>query len=261
MKENYIQIPQENYMYKLYWKIKVETIYIGNYINEIDKEFIVEINNRYITVTKELFNEIKNQYMLDTSNNNICKEVIISYNKINVYCNKKKYLELTDNYQKLNNLTFFLDKVRENITFSPQDLFLEKDNYIYFFVRVDNYFSGYQYAIGTILLEKYFTVFDDDAKMLYILRPKEMPITIPKENKTLKIVLICVFCFIICAIIFVIVGLLYGKKLFSKRKKKANELVDDNFDYTPGSINNDQNNNERCIVDSDSDKNGGNNGA
>ena len=259
LKENYIQIPQENYIYKLYWKIKVKAIYIGNYANEVDKEFYLNINNRYIAVSKELFNDIKNQYMIDTSDNGICKEVLINYNYFTVYCNKKKYLELTNNYQKLNNLTFFLDKVRENITFTPQDLFLEKDNYMHFFVRIDNYFAGNQYAIGTILLEKYFTVFDDDAKMLYILRPRETPFTTPKDNTTLKIVLICVFSFILCAIVFVVLGLLYGKKLFGSRKVKANELVDDNFDYTPGSINNEQNNNDRLIAESD--ENGGNNGA
>ena len=126
---------------------------------------------------------------------------------------------------------------------------LEKDNYMHFFVRIDNYFSGNQYAIGTILLEKYFTVFDDDAKMLYILRPRESPFTTPKDNTTLKIVLICVFSFILCAIVFVVLGKLYGKKLFGSRKVKANELVDDNFDYTPGSI------------IAESDENGGNNGA
>ena len=47
--------------------------------------------------------------------------------------------------------------------------------------------------------------------------------------------------------------------MFGSRKVKANELVDDNFDYTPGSINNEQNNNDRLFAESD--ENGGNNGA
>ena len=76
--------------------------------------------------------------------------------------NKKKYLELTDNYKKLDNLVLFLNNVHENITFTPKDLFLEKDDYMYFFVRVDisppigeDEYENVEFSIGTILLEKY----------------------------------------------------------------------------------------------------------
>ena len=59
--------------------------------------------------------------------------------------------------------------------------------------------------------------------------------------------------FILCAIIFVVIGKFWGKKLFGSRKKKANEL-DDNFDYTPNI--NDKNNNGGLL--DDSEDNGGN---
>ena len=36
----------------------------------------------------------------------------------------------------------------------------------------------------------------------------------------------------------IFIGKLYGKKIFSLRKKKANELIDDDYDYTPNIKNN-----------------------
>ena len=121
--------------------------------------------------------------MLD---NDACKKVNNFY-KLNsrntkvystIYCNKNKYLSLTDNYKKLNNFTLRVDTIKVNITFTPQELFLEKDNNLYFFIRVDRLYTydeeeeNYEdkFSIGTIFLEKFVTVFDGDAKCLYILK-------------------------------------------------------------------------------------------
>ena len=271
-KDNYIQIKQTVAISKIYWKIKILNIYIGNSMNEINKDFFIDINCRYISVDEKLFDEIKSQYMLD---NNVCKKVN-NYYKLNsrntklyttIYCDKNKYLSLTDNYKKLNNLTLSVDDIKINITFTPQELFLEKDNNLYFFIRVDRLYTydeeeeSYddKFSIGTIFLEKFVTVFDDDAKCLYILRPKDMPITPPKDYTTLKIVLICVFSFILCAIIFIILGKVYGKKLFA-RKKKANEL-EDTFDYTPENIKNENNTNKGLLLDNEENVQNNENGA
>ena len=271
-KDNYIQIKQIVAISKIYWKIKILNIYIGNYINETNKEFFIDINSRYISVNEKLFDEIKSQYMLD---NDACRKVNNFY-KLNsrntkvystIYCDKNKYLSLTDNYKKLNNLTLRVDTIKVNITFTPQELFLEKDNNLYFFIRVDRLYTydeeeeNYEdkFSIGTIFLEKFVTVFDGDAKCLYILKQKDMPIIPPKDYTTLKIVLICVFSFILCAIIFVILGKVYGKKLFA-RKKKANEL-EDTFDYTPKNIKNENYTKKGLLDDNDENAQNNENGA
>ena len=110
-----------------------------------------------------------------------------------------------------------------------------------------------------MFLEKYITVFDDEAKQLYILKRKVEPKEPEKDNTALKIVLIVFLSFVFCGIIFVVIGKFYGKTLFATRKKKANELDDDNFDYTPQSINNGKNNND-ALMDDNSEENGGING-
>ena len=270
----------------IFWKVGIGNIYIGNYTKELTNQlFDIDFDSRYISVNEDLFNEIKNEYMLN--NKEICKEVqtIFSISRTReyertayktIYCDKEKYLALTDNYKKLKSLKLEFSHLLDYIAFTPQELFLEKDNNLYFYIRDHETFyqyysdidadSGriyYYHSIGTILFEKYLTVFDNDAKMLYILRHKndisndgEIIKEQEKENTTLKIVLICVLGFIFCAIIFVIIGKFYGKKLFITRKKKANELVDDNFDYTPES-----NNDNKGLLGVNEEENGGNNGA
>ena len=260
--ENYIGIEQSKLTDKIFWRFTSEKIYIGNYMNTTKKLFDLEIHNRYISVGKDLFDNIKKQYLLDIAiQKSICTELSTVSFYLSIYCNKKEFLSYTDNYKKLDDfiITISLNDNRENITFSPKDLFLEKDNNIYFFIRecrINQEFD--HYSIGSILLEKYITVFDDEAKYLYILRKKVEPEKPEKDYTTLKIVLIAVLSFVLCAIIFVVIGKLYGKKLFGTRRKKANELDDDNFDYTPESINNEKNNNEGLL--DDSEENGGNNG-
>ena len=261
-KENYIALKQSAFGEKIFWKFQADTIYIGNYINKISKAFDIVIYNRYISVTKDLFSDIKRQYLIDTNKeNNLCFEEETDknkqtgiYNYLTIYCNKKKYLSLTDNYKKLKDFTIYLSEVKQNISFTPKELFIEKGDYVYFFIREDR--KKDSYSIGSILLEKYVTVFDDDAKILYILKQKSYSnIKEEKDNTTFKIVLIAILIFIFCAIVFFIIGKLYGKKIFRFRKKKANELDDDDFDYTPKNINEGKNNNEGLL--DDNEENGG----
>ena len=255
--DNYIKLEHNAFGLTIFWKLDVLKLHIGNYVNELKKQFPIDINSKYITVTEELFEDIKTQYLINKGKDICFEEKASKYYKT-IYCNKKKYLELTDNYKKLDNLVLFLNNVHENITFTPKDLFLEKDDYMYFFVRVDisppigeDEYENVEFSIGTILLEKYFTVFDDKEKTLYILKQKSNTSAeeSEKDNTTLKIVLISVLSFVLCAVIFIVVGKLYGKQIFGLRRKKANELDDDNYDYTPGSINNQKKDDDSLLKD------------
>lgn len=259
--ENYITIYFE-YVFtdRIYWRLTPEKIYIGNYVAENVKPFDVIFHNRYISVNQDCFKEIKKQYLLDKAiANGYCREVTNDYYYVSIFCDKSKYLSLSDNYNKLNDfiISLYLKDEKENITFTPKDLFMEKGDKIYFFIREDRK-SDY-FTVGSLFLEKYITVFDDEAKQLYILKRKVEPKEPEKDNTALKIVLIVFLSFVFCGIIFVVIGKFYGKKLFATRKKKANELDDDYFDYTPQSINNGKNNND-ALMDDNSEENGGING-
>ena len=90
--------------------------------------------------------------------------------------------------------------------------------------------------IGRTFIRKYLIVFDPDEKRIGFYQEK-----LKINNKTnndlnsnmkyfsnyLKIIIII----ILIAIIFSILGIFYGKKLFGIRKKFANELIDDYYQY------------------------------
>ena len=289
IEENYIQFGKQYTPSgtSMFWKIDVGKIYIGNYTKEFaNKLFDIDFDSRYISVDDDFFYEIKNEYMLN--NKEICKEVQTIFSIIRtreyekttyktIYCDKEKYLALTDNFKKLKNFKIEFSHLLDNIVFTPQELFVEKDNNLYFYIRehetLYQYYSDvdddtgrmdYYFFIGTILFEKYLTVFDNDAKMLYILKHKNdisndrenIKVEV-KENTTLKIVIICLLVFVLCAIIFVIIGKAYGKRLFFQKKPRANELHDDNFDYIPE----DNNDSKKGLLGINDVENGSNNGS
>ena len=63
--------------------------------------------------------------------------------------------------------------------------------------------------------------------------------TATNSNKNNKIIFYIII--IVIALIFTGVGLFLGKKLFYPRKKRANELLDDNYEYEYNSGINEQN--------------------
>ena len=245
-KNNYIKI-QVNSLFSLriYWKIKIDKIIVGNhYVKEINNYFEVDIHIRYISVPKNYFDDIKALYLLDKGKDNlICFEEITDWFFHTIYCDKSEYIKLTKGYDNLPelNLNFISNGEIHNISFSSKDLFLEIENYIYFFIGYNSRMTmDEKYVFGSLLLEKYITVFNNEEKTLNILKKKEEnnKMEIVDNNSSTKIILIVMLVFILSAVIFILVGKLFGKKLFVSRKKKANELIDDDYDYTPNINNN-----------------------
>ena len=245
-KNNFIKI-QVNTLFSLriYWKIKIDKIIIGNdYIKEINNYFEIDIHIRYISVPKNYFDDIKKLYFLDKGKDNlICFEEITDWFFHSIYCDKNEFIKLTEGYDNLPelNLNFISNGEIHNISFSSKDLLLEVGNYIYFFIGYNSRMTmDDKFVLGSLLLEKYITVFNNEEKTLNILKKKEENIEVENvdNNFNTKIALIVILVFILSAVIFIFVGKLYGKKIFSSRKKKANELIDDDYDYTPNIKNN-----------------------
>ena len=250
---------EDNYMFEnvyapysdqLYWKFYFTKLFFGDYIIKYDSSstknyFRINFNSRYITVPKEYFETILSKYLLSNETNKdiICYKENSGFYFVNIYCNKKKYLELTDNYKKLPAFNIFSASNEANITFSAKDLFIEKDDKIYFFIAFDGHKED-EWNIGSILSEKYITVFNNDQKKLNILKKKDNSDDTTNINYSIVIIIILIVIF--TALIFTFLGLFFGKKLFNLRKKKANELNDDDFDYTPQK-GNDKNNIDQII--------------
>lgn len=249
--DNYKSYQVQAFSEVIYWKLYFEKIYFGDYVIQTDTHFYfnIDINNRYITIPKEYFNQIRGKYYLsddnytspDSEKKFICFEDD-SQSFHSIYCHKKEYLELTDNYKKLPDLNLFGINIGFNITFKAKELFVEKDDKVYFLIGYSTK-SNFDWQMGNVFLEKYITIFDNDAKLVSILKRDDKTSNESNDSNIGKIILIIILIFILSGLIFGFLGIFLGKRYFQSRKKKANELNDDDYDYSPNSINVDENKN------------------
>ena len=159
-----------------------------------------------------------------------------------IICNKKLFLEETNNLNAIPSLTFQINQYNLNLTFTPNDLIRFEGDDVYFMIARHSYKES-QSILGSIFLKKYPVIFDDDSKLIKI-----MKITYDNEDnneynngKGGKVILIIFLSIILSGIIFGFIGLICGKKIYQVRKKKANELAD-NYEYSENKVKEDMNN-------------------
>ena len=229
IEKNYESIYTSNFLTsRIFWKIKSDKLIFGDNLlgnsiySDIDTEipFILLKKDYYQAIIDSLFNHYLEQ--------KICCKFTPEYQLSSISCNKKSFLEKTNNLKNLPSLTFQINQINLNLTFTPNDLFRIEGDDIYFMVAHHTN-KERQNILGLLFLKKYPVIFDDDSKLMKIMR-----ITYDNEdNKGTKgkFILIVFLNIILSGIIFGFIGLKYGKKIYQIRKKKANEL-DDNYDYT-----------------------------
>ena len=232
--------------------IKFEKVY---YYNDSKSENIIELTNSESKEAELEFDLgmikcpfvywlfIKNHFFQEYINLNICEEIKGYYTFV---CDKKKLNnKLEQFYKSYPNIYFF--SVNLNYTFSlgSKDLFLEKDDKIYYQIFSKNEEIN-NWRLGQIFLKKYFFTFDNEKKMIgfYIKNLKNEKYGKTEDKETKKesskinyniLILIIVVVLLIIEIGFAIYCI-NRKCLGNNRRKRANELTDDNFDYL--SINN-----------------------
>ena len=104
--------------------------------------------------------------------------------------------------------------------------------------------NNYWY-LGLPFIQKYQFVFNHDSKTIgFYVDLEEDPINESDgfEFKYLRLVIE-----ILSAIILAIVVFFVAKKIYEQRKKRANELTDDNFDYMPKNDEEEQSGNNAAI--------------
>ena len=216
-------------------------------INPTSMEGLFNFDKGMIQSPEEYFILIKNNFFNKYSN--ICKEIYFSniYNYRTFVCEKNKLNE--DEFYK-NFPTLYFKHVELNYIFelTAKDLFKEENNKIYFMIfssDVENW------HFGEIFMKKYFFSFNQNKKSIsfYFNNIKNEE----KNDKTdegntdtisnLGIIFLCVgiVLIIINGIIFGIC--IYKNKCRINRRKRANELNDDNYDYLT-----DDNSNKNKII-------------
>ena len=222
--------------------------------SEINKQVSLKFTSEFIKGTLQYRNIIDSVFFNELIQANICR---VDYLEKNL--NEKTYIYTCVNdditKEKIKSFpTLYFEMKNYNLVFlfNYKELFKVHNNTIYFLI----YFDGGTYTnweIGEIFLRKYITSFNYYAKTISFYRtqvdeinektdiryPNEEPVVKPTriENSDGKssimiVIMIIGIVAVIVAVITTVALAVICKKL---KKKKAFELKDDDFDYTPNS--------------------------
>ena len=224
------------------WMIKISKLECGENNYSINyNEVNGEINNDYSLIIggDRYYIYIKDNFFYEYQKQNIC-----SFNIINYYDNYKYYVIECNKEQfgineikKFPILSFKMRNYDSKFIFEGKDLFVET-KYKYFFNIIFSHSWQENWILGKPFLKKYPTMIDLDNKIIKIYNNnkderKEKNEKKIENNKKLSkkyiFFLILIIIVLICS--FSILFYLLGKNLNKSRKKKANELYDDDYDY------------------------------
>ena len=256
---NYIRIynfaNEETFDYPLYkenleYSIKFDSIYFYNNSNISSENLIKNVgssnmdgsfslSNGMIQSSYEYYYNIKKNFFNKYIISNICEEIIFSRLYRTFVCDKNKL-----NYENFlkNFPTLYLKNIDLNYIFelTSKDLFIEEDNKLFFMIFI-NKLNSQKWSFGEIFLKKYYFTFNQDKKLIgfYIKSNSDENHENNNYNKDIKeksyngiIILIVGIGLLIIEAIVVIIWI-WKKKCGIIRKKRANELIDDDYDYLP----------------------------
>ena len=218
------------------WGILFNEIYFENKINnekssyQSNIQIIFDLESNFILGTKYFFENIEKTLFKKYIEQNICfiNEEVRDDGKYIIICNKNfsKYIS------SFPDLYFFHKELNYTFVLKNEELFMTKGNHIYFLIIHKIYYVDY-WSLGTIFLKKYPFLFDYDKKTIgfiniynnkSISNLKEKT----KEENSSKLKTFWSFVKNMSIIFGIIIGILIGKKIWDRnRKKRANELIDD----------------------------------
>jgi hypothetical protein len=199
-----------------------------DFIYKKDMKLVLDMNLNGIILDMRYF-QIFNVTFFDIYfKNKICN---IKHNEYltYIYCDKDK-VDIT----KFKNFYFYQKDLNFTFNLNYNDLFIVKNNILFFNVFFDQNGFSHLLNIGKIFFMKYLLVFSYDQKMIgfYMKNEDEHGLIIEEKKQIspviLKICIIALMIIIISALIVIIIKCLKKK---SGRKTRKNE-IDDNYDYT-----------------------------
>ena len=233
--------------YSYGWSISIDEIFL-NYNNLInintDRTSItinraVNFDNEFdfiIAQTTDFF-AVYNYFFKEYLEKNIC---ILNFDSSNknysyIFCDSSFKKEMN----KLPNINFMIRDINYTFILTYEDLFIEFDQKIYFMLVNDYYHSDY-WTFGNLFLKKFPLIFDYDKKTITFINIYN-PIINEKNSKFDIKSLLFYIGGGLCIIVGIVFGVIIGKVIWDKnRKKRANELLDD-YDYNSNEGNNEKN--------------------
>ena len=264
--KNYSQCNTENYArYFRPWAIKMKDIFFYNstkdkiLVNLNDNRFALAHNYGLIIGSNNYKELIYEHYFKNLIDQNICELEISDktiYNDKNYYidtdgsfsmfiCNKNQFSNEIMNFPNL-----YFSHINFNYTFelTYKDLFMSIDNYYYFMIvfpnnQTDLVHTQEEWYMGLPFLRKYQFIFNFDKHNIVFYRTKNFednegipPYQEDEGNNDKSKVWIYIIQ-ILAVVVLVIIGVFIGMQLKKQRKKRANELKDDDYDYVEESMN------------------------
>ena len=202
------------------WKIKFDKITYNDILIESDKNVVLEIEFGLIIGSEKLRNELHKNFFEKKINNKECSmnEFSDLENLTHLYykCNKKT------NLKEFKDIKFFNKDLNMNFTFTKKELFEEINNNLYFQIVFDiNQVYGWKF--GKTFFNQYQIYFDQEKKIIGVLKSFKL-------GKSEKFAWALVIILIIALIILSYFS--YRIFILLPRRKRANELKDDFYDYS-----------------------------
>ena len=174
---------------------------------------------------------IENNFFNDLISKNICNKTnLTAYGTVMFFylytCKEENLKEI----QKFPELKFYLKSSNTSFIFNFDDLFIKIGRRFHFLVIFEKYHRSF-WEIGFPFYKKYDIVFDEDSKIISYYNTNKQIEKEETKNETFKIVLIIILTIILICLIL-LVGFYFGKLKYMQRKKRANELNDDEYDYS-----------------------------
>ena len=225
-----------NYDYKNYWsliftevKLKFpesnEEIFLNNNI-----QGVINHNYRAIVGSQQYNEKIEEKFFNQYLYRGICNKKLLK-DKFYYYVCDSSLLSM----EQIKNSfpALYMKQIDFNYIFelNASDLFITRGDKIFFLVVFNKNNPTNSFLLGSIFLKKYFFYFDNNNNQISFLQENGLK-SVKEEVVILRwynspgtvIVLIILFCIIGFA------GFYFGRKIYMKRKLRANEL-DDQFEY------------------------------
>ena len=234
--------------YDLYWEISMKEVFYNDVHLGQDKFITFEINPLFelIVGTNDFKEHIVKDYFQEYINKGICSiEDYHNYNFKIISCQDNKFT--INEIKKFPNIYLSNLGLHYNFELKGEELFLKLNNKYYFEIIFPiNNLEPERWVLGRVFMRKYSILFSPFNRLIgfYINKKiknekekkeeKEEKKLIDKinnkNNNNNKNIFYYIF-IVLVAIIFTIMGILIGKKIFAMRKKRANELSDDFYQY------------------------------
>ena len=234
--------------FDIFWAISMKEVYYDKAHSDRNKFITFEINPLFelIIGTNEYKVNIIKDYFKDYINKGKCSiGNYINYNFQIISCESKNF-NIND-IKKFPNLYSSNLPLHYTFELKGEDLFIKINNKWYFGILFPiKDLDPLRWVMGRIFLRKYpiaFSPFNrligfyinkeikNEKEMKEAKEEKKIIDTINKKDNYFKKDIFGYIKIIIIAFIFTIVGIIIGKKIFFMRKKRANELVDDSYQY------------------------------